>query len=380
MVRAPVRIWILTVLLLNAGSLLHAQQWNVDAQAGKIRSALDPNAPEAENVVLGLRYDDRLTSFRISGGVPTGSQDALWGSLAGARRLEVGRGALVGGLDLAGNAFAMRDRVETDRRLPGPLGPRVEESLGGYALAGQVLPLIGYEGVRLQLYARAGISLYSSRFADEQTDRTVQLADVQATYMPSPAFALIPAVRHYRADEGNYTYAGATAIAARGPVTVWGMAGSWLNQTTESTPWAIGASMRAHDRISINASVRHDGIDPLYLQPAQTSWNAGVSLLLGAKPGTRLPVPDQYVNGRATIRLPASQAAARPSIAGDFNGWKPVPMERSGDDWVFTVPLAPGVYNYAFVDERGEWFVPKNHAGRKDDGMGGHVAVLVVQK
>ena len=44
-----------------------------------------------------------------------------------------------------------------------------------------------------------------------------------------------------------------------------------------------------------------------------------------------------------------------------------------------TVKLDPGVYNYAFVTPAGEWFVPESVAGRKSDGMGGHVAVLVVR-
>jgi hypothetical protein len=39
---------------------------------------------------------------------------------------------------------------------------------------------------------------------------------------------------------------------------------------------------------------------------------------------------------------------------------------------------APGVYHYAFVAEDGTWFVPESVPGRQDDGMGGHVAVLVV--
>jgi hypothetical protein len=356
--RLLVRELLLALLLLSAATTLRAQQWNLDAQAGKLRSTLDPNAPDASTVVLGLRYDDALTGFRISGGVPTGSQDALWGSIAAARRLEVGRGALLGGVDFAGNGFMMRE---------------------GHALAGMVMPLIGFETTRLQAQARAGVSYYAAGFGADNIDRTVQLADIQITYAPSPAIALIPSLRHYRAEEGDYTYAGATALTARGPLSAWASVGSWLNRSDESTPWAAGATLRVHDRISVNASIRHDAIDPLYLQPAQTAWNAGVSLLLGAKT-SRLPVPDHYENGRATIRLPASQAATATRIAGDFNGWKPAPMQRDGDDWTFTIPLAPGVYNYAFVDERGEWFVPRKHPGRKDDGMGGWVAVLVVEK
>ncbi|HEY8485417.1 MAG TPA: hypothetical protein VIL13_12465 [Longimicrobiales bacterium] len=41
--------------------------------------------------------------------------------------------------------------------------------------------------------------------------------------------------------------------------------------------------------------------------------------------------------------------------------------------------VAPGVYHYAFVTADGKWFVPESVPGRKDDGMGGHVAVLVVR-
>ena len=71
-------------------------------------------------------------------------------------------------------------------------------------------------------------------------------------------------------------------------------------------------------------------------------------------------------------------AKGRPSIAGDFTGWKPVPMQRDGSRWTFTVKLEPGTYHYAFVGEDGTWFVPESVPGRQDDGMGGHVAVLVV--
>ena len=34
-------------------------------------------------------------------------------------------------------------------------------------------------------------------------------------------------------------------------------------------------------------------------------------------------------------------------MGGDFNGWAPVPMARSGEEWVLSLPLRPGVYRYA---------------------------------
>jgi hypothetical protein len=78
------------------------------------------------------------------------------------------------------------------------------------------------------------------------------------------------------------------------------------------------------------------------------------------------------------IAIPARGSRGAPSFAGDFTGWKPVPMLRDGSRWTYTARLGPGVYHYAFVAEDGRWFVPESVAGRQDDGMGGHVAVLVV--
>ncbi|MGQ0816172.1 MAG: glycogen-binding domain-containing protein [Gemmatimonadota bacterium] len=375
----------LTALFLLAGSTLSAQQWNLDAQAGRIRSALDPNAPETQTVVLGLRYDDMLSGLRFAAGVPTVSDEPLWGSLAGSKRLVARRGGFMAGVDLAGNAFLLHDRVQRTREVPGrgvfdppTIEPLPSES--GTAFAAQGLPLIGFENGSIQAHVRAGVSQYSAKFGEQNRQRRVQLADVQLMFTPTMSFAIMPALRHYRADEGNYTYAGATAITALGAASVWGSAGQWSNPTGGETAWAAGGSLQLHERATVNASVRREALDPLYLSPPQNAWSAGVTVLLGGKRTLAAPIPARYENGQATIRLPVSQARQQPRIAGDFNDWKPVPMQRAGSNWTYTIPLAPGVYNYAFVDESGEWFVPEKHAGRKDDGMGGHVAVLVVQK
>jgi hypothetical protein len=106
----------------------------------------------------------------------------------------------------------------------------------------------------------------------------------------------------------------------------------------------------------------------------------GVSILIGARPkAPEVPVAARYENGVATIRLPSKLFASPPQVAGDFNNWTPVAMERDGETWRYSVAARPGVYNYAFVASDGTWYVPDGVPGRKDDGMGGHVAVLVVQ-
>jgi hypothetical protein len=105
-----------------------------------------------------------------------------------------------------------------------------------------------------------------------------------------------------------------------------------------------------------------------------------MSFLLGRRAKTTSePVPADYHGGMATIRLPVSLSASQPRVAGDFNGWIPAAMESDGRFWSYTVAAKPGVYNYAFVAPDGTWYVPETVPGRKDDGMGGHVAVLVIK-
>src|SRR4029453_5635496 len=100
---------------------------------------------------------------------------------------------------------------------------------------------------------------------------------------------------------------------------------------------------------------------------------------LGRRPD---PLPAPVVSdGRVRISLgekavPRAEGSVR--VAGEFNRWTPQSMTRAGSDWVLDLPLASGVYRFAFVTASGEWFVPEGFPGRIDDDMGGHVAVLVI--
>jgi hypothetical protein len=131
--------------------------------------------------------------------------------------------------------------------------------------------------------------------------------------------------------------------------------------------------------VSLALTARSNAFDPLYLTTTETSFSAGLSVRLGRRATTvRAPVPASYRNGRAEVRVPVRGISGTPSIAGDFTGWRPVPMARDRGQWVWRGALEPGTYNYAFVGEDGTWFVPESVPGRRSDGMGGHVAVLVV--
>lgn len=382
------RLWVtlaIAALAILSPGVVPAQ-WRADLQAGRIRSTLDPSAHGTESVVAGLGYEDLTTAFRISTGIPTRPEAPYWGAFGASRRLAFRVRGFIAGVDVAGNGFYFQDR--TGRASPGGglLGPLPDPAVdrSGHALAGQVLPLLGFETGQVQIQGRAGVSYYTVTSGEQRGERTVKLGDIQIVLQPSPTFALVPVVRAFQAEnEETATFAGLSGVVAHGRASFWGNAGQWLGGAdtawSAQTAWGAGGSFRLTDRVTANASARGDGFDPLYLRPPQTSWSAGLSFHFGGRPnGRAAPVPAVYERGLATIRLPASQASAPPSVAGDFNGWTPARMQRAGEFWSYTVAVAPGAYNYSFVSADGEWFVPKDVPGRKDDGMGGYVAVLVV--
>lgn len=370
------------LMIIAATTPLHAQQWHVEGQAGRIRSALDPANTASESFAVGLRYDQVNSGFRISAGIPTSGDQALWGAVAGAHRFAFRSGSFLAGVDASANLFALHDRVDRTREVEDVFQRRTvvpAPSLSGFAGAVQGMPVIGFETMRLQGHLRAGVSHYTSEFGEQQRDRTVSLADAQLSWLPNASIAIMPALRYYSAAEDDYKFAGVTAVAGTATGNVWASTGRWLDIEQQDATWAAGATLRLHKRATLTASGRHDSIDPLYMTPAQTAWSVGFSVQVGGVTPATAPVASVHEAGTATIRLPLAKAPTAPRVAGDFTKWQPQPMQRSGDAWVYSVKLAPGVYNYAFVDAKGDWFVPEEFPGRKKDGMGGVVAVLVVR-
>lgn len=374
------------ILSLITAATVPAQEWHLDVQGGRMRSALDPVAQGTATVAGGLSYGDPATAFRITTGIPVEQETPYWGAIAAYKRAALKRGEFTAGLDLTGNGYLFQDRTSSSETTGGLFGPfnSSSEKRNGHALAGQVMPLVAVDVGPLQLQARGGVSHYSASVAGQTKDRTVQLGDLGLTYMPSRSFVLTPVVRRFQPrDEDPSTFAGLSAAIAMGRSSFWANGGQWLDVDTTSAArksWGAGASFNVTDHAAINASARHDGFDPLYLNPAQTSWSVGMSLLIGGharKPVA--PVPARYDDGVATIRLPVSRASSAPSVAGDFNKWTPARMERAGKYWIYRAPLPKGVYNFSFVAADGTWFIPEDFPGRKDDGMGGHVAVLVIR-
>ncbi|MGE5744846.1 MAG: glycogen-binding domain-containing protein [Gemmatimonadota bacterium] len=66
------------------------------------------------------------------------------------------------------------------------------------------------------------------------------------------------------------------------------------------------------------------------------------------------------------------------TIAGDWNGWTPAPLERTdGDVWESTFPLTAGPHRFVVFVDDAAWQIPEG-VPSVPDGMGGRVAVLTV--
>jgi hypothetical protein len=375
---------------------LGAQEWRVDALAGRYRYESSPVGAPSGSALLALRYLGGSSWLGVLGGVPMSSQDAPWGDLSSALRLTAARHRLELGVRLSGQAFAQGSRGDTavlvtpsqplpgaargnplDRR--GALGGGVEPVLGGWGASGEITPLVAYTTPSLTVEARGGLAGFHSDFADQAFDRSLRVAYVRVARAVGPSLVLSLDGRGQWAPEATYPFVGATALVTRSSFDAWGSVGSWFADGVETTPWALGTRVRVSERLALTGSVRRDAFDPLFQTPARTSWSFGLSFALARTPVPAAPVPERYQNGVATLMLSADGAEGPVLVAGDFNDWKPQRMTFRDGRWTLQVALPPGVYYYAFVSGDGSWFVPESVAGRKPDGFGGYVAVLVVE-
>ena len=75
--------------------------------------------------------------------------------------------------------------------------------------------------------------------------------------------------------------------------------------------------------------------------------------------------------------------AERVHLVGSFSEWNPeaFALLRADDRglWSVTVDLPPGIYEYAYVVDGGEWVAPPEAAMYVDDGFGNRNGVLVIE-
>lgn len=381
--------------VLGAVASGHAQQWTAEAQAGRLTYDAGAAGASPASLLLGVGYENGGHNWlSLSAGVPVSSGQQLWGAVSAGTRLAARAHGFLAGIDLSASGFAQPEQVQQTQSLggsglglpPGPGGPgRVtQQTVTGWALAGEALPVLGATLGAATVEASYGLARFQSAVGSSSTARSVRVGRASVMVTPAPALQLRADGRRLAAPEGDYTYGGLRASLARERAAFWASVGHWFAVPSSvaaavGTPWMAGAAVQLTDRAVLTLSARRVTLDPIYAAPPHTSWGLGVSYRIGGGAAPAAPVPASYKGGVAVIALPLKDASRAPRIAGDFNHWKPAPMTRDGHRWVYRVRLAPGVYHYAFVRADGKWFVPKSVPGRTSDGMGGTEAVLVVR-
>ena len=355
---------VVTLVVLTHVSAAWGQEWSVDVSAGRV--VYDPVSANVgtNNLIASLRYDKRGDIWVYgAGGVPMGEGDPFWGALGTGGRVmrsatRAGRTSF--GADVGAHGFLFRDRV-------------VEQTGTGGTL--EAMPFLRLAGDTGFVEGRGGWRGHTLSYAGVRENRAVFEAGARGGY--GTALRVEGDARWVHATEGTYPFVGATVVYERSRVNLWGYTGKWLATDLAERVWGVGTGVSLGVRTTVWGSVRQEAPDPLYWNSTQRTWSVGLTQRLGRIPTPLVPVSRSQ--GTVVVRLSATDAPAGTVwIAGDFNNWQPAPMQREGGEWVVNLPLARGVYHYAFRSANGEWFVPPSTAGRRNDGMGGYLAVLVV--
>jgi hypothetical protein len=361
---------ITAVLVVSLVAMSHTtaaggQGWSAEVSAGRL--VYDPLlASVATNNLMGsVRYDTRRGTWVYgTGAVPASDGGTFWGAAGTGGRVtlpsfQIRRATL--GADLGVHAFSFRDRL-------------VNQSGSGGTL--EAMPFARVNAGAGFVEGRGGWRGHTVSFAGLRENRGVFETGARAGY--GSGVRVEGEARLVHADEGRYPFIGGFAAYDISQVTIWGQLGKWMATSLDDRTWALGSGVSLGPRTTLWGNVRQEAPDPLYWNPSHRTWSIGLTQRLGRPPAAVVPVPVSMA-GNVVVRLAASEApTGAVAIAGDFNNWKPTPMRREGNEWIVRLPLAPGVYHYTFRSATGDWFVPSSTAGRRDDGMGGFVAVLVV--
>jgi hypothetical protein len=356
---------VVSLVVLSHANAALAQGWSADVSAGRLVD--DPLSAHigTNNLIGRLQYDTRRDAW-VYGAVaaPWGTGATFWSAVGTGGRVMLHGSQLTRinvGVDAGAHGFSFRDRVVDRVGTGGTLEaiPFTRLAVGSGFVEGSA----GWRGHTLS-------------FDGVRENRGVFETGARAGY--GTTFSVEADARWVHASEGTYPFVGATLAYQASPIQVWGQVGKWLATDLSERVWALGSSVSLGVRTSVWASVRQDAPDPLYWNPSRRSWSVGLTQRLGRIPAPLVAV-ERSQAGTVVVRLRATEApSGAVSIAGDFNNWQPAAMQREGSEWVVRLPLGPGVYNYTFRSATGDWFVPPSTAGRRDDGMGGYLAVLVV--
>jgi hypothetical protein len=365
--RACATLLLTGLVTVHAADDALAQAWSVDVSAG--RTVYEPVSVNvgSNNLAGGIRFDSRSEDWIYGGaGVPLGDRDPFWGAAGAGGRFALPRSEtrrVTVGVEAGAHGFTFRDAV-------------IDQAGTGGTL--EAIPFAGVSAGAGRIELRGGWRGHSLSYSGARQSRGVFETGARVAYDADAAVRVQADARWVHASEGTFPFLGASLSYAGTPLHVWAHAGKWVSDQLDEVSWGGGVGIGMGAMSTVWANIRQEAPEPLYWNTPRRSWSVGVTYRLGRAPAPLMPAP-RSDGGNVLIRIRQQDAPdGAVSIAGDFNNWRPVTMQREGSEWVIRLPIAAGVYHYAFRSGTGTWFVPASAAGRRDDGMGGHVAVLVV--
>lgn len=139
--------------------------------------------------------------------------------------------------------------------------------------------------------------------------------------------------------------------------------------------WQAQGTITATRAIALDLSAGRSPATPEGF--ASGFYVSGGARLTMARAGRAAHLVERLDAERVRVRLRVPRASTV-MIAGDWNGWAQVPMDRDGNDWVVTLPLASGAHEFAISVDGGRLTVPAGVPTVLDE-FGGTVGILMVR-
>ena len=159
--------------------------------------------------------------------------------------------------------------------------------------------------------------------------------------------------------------------------------------TAETTIWGLSASRSIAPSLALVAAAGRAGSDPVTSVPGARYFALGLRLKVGSPVLAPLPAAAARTTA-APFRIGPAVAAGREiviqaadaravELAGDFTDWKPVALQRWGEDgWRALLPISPGLHRLAIRIDGGAWRAPPGTRPIASE-FGGEVAEVVVE-
>jgi hypothetical protein len=194
----------------------------------------------------------------------------------------------------------------------------------------------------------------------------------------------------YVTGDNGYAKGGHGALAAD-LITVVGnySFGAGASQAVHSrgsdTGFLVWASRSFGDNLRFDLQVSQAVPDAVFGAPGSLGFSATASWRVFSRqpppPPVLATVGQTVRSGRVVkFQIAVPDSARSVAVSGSFSEWKPIALKKAaGNVWSGTVAIRPGTYQYGFVINGKDWFVPADAIDVVDDGFGRKNVTLVVR-